>query len=240
MKERQVHRDDFKVLQNKGETSKWAREKSKSGEKKTRKDMVYVSWICIVVCILCFYQNFKPLFTEKALPLTNLTEKGNTNKLVMELEHQRAFERLKGCMVSLSILKLSGLNTGFTLWTDASNVGIGAVLMQETDEIKFPIGYASKKVLPGETSFSVIQRECLAFIWGIKKFHMYLYQKEFQVETIHCPLIYMLNTKLTNSTVMRWVLSLQTYRLRIAAIKDFKTLGQTTWAELKNEFIHFF
>ena len=75
MKEQQVHRDDFKELQNKGETLKWVREKSKSGEKKTRKDMVYVSWICIVVCIFCFYQNFKPQFTEKALPLTNLTEK---------------------------------------------------------------------------------------------------------------------------------------------------------------------
>ena len=43
MKERQVHRDDFKELQNKGETVKWVREKSKSGEKKTRKDIVYVS-----------------------------------------------------------------------------------------------------------------------------------------------------------------------------------------------------
>ena len=46
MKEQQVHRDDFKELQNKGETLKWVREKSKSGEKKTRKDMVYVSWTC--------------------------------------------------------------------------------------------------------------------------------------------------------------------------------------------------
>ena len=54
MKEQQVHRDDFKELQNKGETLKWVREKSKSGEKKTRKDIVYVSWTCIVVCSLYF------------------------------------------------------------------------------------------------------------------------------------------------------------------------------------------
>ena len=91
MKEWQVHRDDFKELQNNGETLKRVREKSKSGENNTRKDMVYVSWTCIVVCILCFYQYFTPQFTEKAFPLTNLTEKANTNKLVMELEHQRAF-----------------------------------------------------------------------------------------------------------------------------------------------------
>ena len=52
MKEQQVHRDDFKELQNKGETLKWVREKSKAGEKKIRKDMVYVSWICIVFSVL--------------------------------------------------------------------------------------------------------------------------------------------------------------------------------------------
>ena len=114
MKEQQVYRDDFKELQNKGETLKWVREKSKSGEKKTRKDMVYVSWTCIVVCIFCFYQHFKPQFTEKALPLKHLTKKGNTNKLVVKLEHQGVYERLKGCMVSTPSLKLSGINIGRT------------------------------------------------------------------------------------------------------------------------------
>ena len=54
---------------------------------------------------------------------------------------------------------------------------------------------------------------------------MYLYGKEFQVETDHCPLIYMQNTKLTNSRVMRWVLSLQPYRFRIAAIKGSQNIG---------------
>ena len=42
---------------------------------------------CSLYFLCFFYQNFKPQFTEKALPLINLTEKGNTNKLVMKLEH---------------------------------------------------------------------------------------------------------------------------------------------------------
>ena len=172
-----------------------------------------------------FYRRFIPQFAEIALPLTNLTKKGNPNKLVWEGEHQRAFERLRSYMVSTPILRLPDLDKGFTLRTDASNVGIGAVLMQETNEIKFPIAYASKKLLPRETRYSVIERECLALVWGIKKFHMYLYGKEFQVETDHCPLIYMQNTKLTNSRVMRWVLSLQPYRFRIAAIKGSQNIG---------------
>ena len=105
----------------------------------------------------------------------------------------------------------------FILRTDASNVGIGAVLLQKQNEVKFPVAYASKKLLPRETRYSVIERECLALVWGIKRFQMY--GAEFQVETDHCPLIYMQNTKLTNSRVMRWVLSLQPYRFRIVAIK---------------------
>ena len=105
-----------------------------------------------------FYRRFIPQFAEIALPLTNLTIKGNPNKLVLEGEHQRAFERLKD-MVSTPILRLPDLDKGFTLQTDASNVGIGAVLMQETNEIKFPIAYASKKLLPRETRYSVIERE---------------------------------------------------------------------------------
>ena len=62
---------------------------------------------------------------------------------------------------------------------------------------------------------------CLVY----KLFHMYLYGKEFQGETDHCPLYYMQNTKLTNSRVMRWVLSLQPYRFRISAFKRFQSIG---------------
>ena len=105
-----------------------------------------------------FYQRFihVPQFAEISLPLTNLAKKGNPNKLVWEGEHQRAFERLRSYMVSTPILRLPDLDKGFTLRTD---VGIGAVLMQETDEIKFPIAYASKTLLARETRYSVIERE---------------------------------------------------------------------------------
>ena len=93
-----------------------------------------------------FYWRFIPQFAEIALPLTSRMKKGNPQKLVWEDEHQRAFEILRGYMVSRPILRLPDLNKGCTLRTDASNVGIGAVLMQETNEIKFPKAYASKKL----------------------------------------------------------------------------------------------
>ena len=77
--------------------------------------------------------------------------------------------------MSAPILRLPDLNKGFTLsfslyilpdplLTDASNVVTGAVLMHVTNEIKFPIAYASKKLLPRETRCSVIEKECLALV----------------------------------------------------------------------------
>ena len=54
--------------------------------------------------------------------------------------------------MSTPTLTSYGMNTGSTLKTDTPNGEIGVVLMQETNEIKFPIAYASKKLLPRETS----------------------------------------------------------------------------------------
>ena len=48
-------------------------------------------------------------------------------------------------------------------------VGIGAVLLQEHNEVKFLVAYGSKKLLSRETRYSVIERECIALVWGKKK-----------------------------------------------------------------------
>ena len=55
-----------------------------------------------------------------------------------------------------------------------SDIGIRAVLLQEFEgEGKLPIAYASKKLLPRERNYLLIERECLAIIWAIEKFRKY-------------------------------------------------------------------
>lgn len=141
--------------------------------------------------------------------------------------HQSSFGSLKSYMVHVSspILRIPDLQKVFTSRIDAANIGIAAVLPQESDGIKFPTAYASKKLLPRETRYSVIERECLALVWGIRKFQMYLFGKEFHTETDHYLRIYMQNAKLTNSRVMRWGLSLQPYRFQLKAIKGVHNVG---------------
>ncbi|XP_070550990.1 uncharacterized protein [Ptychodera flava] len=105
----------------------------------------------------------------------------------------------------------------FTRLTGSS--GLGAVVLQEHEGGKFPVVYASRKLLRWETAYSVIEKECLALVWGIRKFQQYLYGKEFLIETDHQPLIFLNRAKVSNGRLMRWALYLQSFRYRIVAIK---------------------
>ena len=91
--------------------------------------------------------------------------------------------------------------------------------------LKMKVAYASKKLLPRERNYSVIEKECLGIIWGVKKFRKYLYGVEFLLETDHKPLSYMQTAKVLNTRIMRWAMKLQPYIFRIVAIRGRDNLG---------------
>jgi hypothetical protein len=166
-----------------------------------------------------YYRKFIPSFAEIASPLTDLTKKGKPNKLVWESEHQQAFQALKDMLTSAPILRMPDFDKPFLLQTDASDSGVGAALLQEHDDGCFPVAYASKKLLKREQNYSVMERECLALVFGVKHFQKYLYGNEFVIQTDHAPLSYIQRCKLENGRIMRWALFLQNYSFRIEAIK---------------------
>ena len=112
----------------------------------------------------------------------------------------------------------------FVLRSDASDVGVGVVLLQEIEgEGRLPIAYASKKLLPREKT--TIENECLGIIRGIEKFHKYLYGVEFLLEKDHKPLSYLQTAKVLNPRIMLWAMRLQRYRFKIVAIRVHDNLG---------------
>ena len=176
-----------------------------------------------------FYRRFIPSFSSIASPLTDLTKKDRPNSIKdWQDKHEKAFQTLKIRLTSSPILRLPVFRDEipFVLRTDASGVGVGAVLLQEFEgEGRLPIAYASKKLLPRKKNYSTIEKECLGIIWGIEKFRKYLYGVEFLLETDHKPLSYLQTAKVLNPRIMRWAMRLQPYRFRIVAIGGQDNLG---------------
>ncbi|XP_033730000.1 uncharacterized protein LOC117319277 [Pecten maximus] len=172
-----------------------------------------------------FYRRFIPNFAAIAVPLTDLTRKGAPNKVEWLESHERAYATLKKLLTARPVLKLPNLEQDFILRTDASDTGLGAVLLQEEEGQKMPIAYASRKLLPRERNYAVIEKECLGIVWGIQKFESYIYGREFLLETDHQPLSYLNKSKTANARLMRWALLLQPYRFRIRAIKGSDNVG---------------
>jgi len=173
-----------------------------------------------------FYRRFIPNFATIASPLTDATRKGAPNQLEWNEAQDKAFQELKAHVVNPPILRLPNLNQVFMLQTDASSIGIGAVLIQEDENgVKHPVAFASRKLLPRETRYSTIERECLAIVWGVTKFQEYLYGKEFILETDHRPLQFLGNAQFQNGRLMRWALALQPYRFVVRAIHGRENVG---------------
>ena len=104
----------------------------------------------------------------------------------------------------------------YILQTDASELGLGAVFSQlEDNGEEHPVAFASRKLLPREKNYSIIEKECLAIVWSLKVFHVYLFGQKFTVEMDHQPLLWLERMKNTNQRLTRWALGVQPYCLEI-------------------------
>ena len=120
---------------------------------------------------LCGYvSKFIPHYADLVEPLRVMTRKG-VNWLWAN-EQAQAFDRLKLALSSESVLACFRLGCPTFLITDASPVGLGAVLVQEqcTKELK-PVAYISRSLSSTEERYSQIERETLACVWAVERFH---------------------------------------------------------------------
>ncbi|XP_037784772.1 uncharacterized protein LOC119580748 [Penaeus monodon] len=168
--------------------------------------------------MISFYRLFIPNVSNLTSPLSDMLRRNVREPFVWSNENENKFEQLKQYMTTKPILKLPDINIPFALRTDASNYGVGAVLLQYVDDDPYPVAYASRKLLERERRYSTVERECLAIVFGVTRFQYYLTGKEFILEVDHKPLIYINSAKSSNNRVVRWSLCLQSYRFRIVYI----------------------
>ena len=108
-------------------------------------------------------------------PISQLTQRDIA--FVWEKLQQEAFE-------SAPVLAYFDNSKETVLIVDASNTGLGAVIMQEGK----PVAFSSKTLAPPEKMYANIEREQLAIVWGAQKFHTYEFGRRGIVETDHKPL----------------------------------------------------
>ena len=166
-----------------------------------------------------YHRKFIKNYASLAKPLTDCTRKNAPNTIDWNETNTKAFSELKAAIAQAPVLKLPNFDEAFILTTDASCSGIGAVLMQAEDDVLKPVMFVSRKLKPAETRYSAIERECLALVWAVKRLHVFLYGREFVLQTDHQPLRYLDRTKYENDRVMRWALTLQLYRFTLQVVK---------------------
>ena len=173
---------------------------------------------------ISFYRKFIPHASSLTAPLSDMLKKGVKEPLIYSDTAKNSFETLKQLMSSDPILRLPNPDLPFVLRTDASDYGLGCVLLQYVDGMPFPVSYGSRKLLPRETRLSTIEKEALAIVFGVGRFHFYLVGKEFILEVDHKPLVYM-NSAKNNNKVVRWSLALQPYKFRVVHVAGKDMIG---------------
>ncbi|CAF2087757.1 unnamed protein product [Rotaria magnacalcarata] len=143
----------------------------------------------------------------------------NINGLLnTRLDELNAFDQLKQILTTDMVLRLPNNRFTFKVQTDASDEGIGVVLLQIYPEGDRPIAYLSKKFTQAQRKWSPMEQECYAFICSLDKWHNYLSGIKFTWETDHKALTQLNQKAQINKRCERWRLKILEYDYKVKYI----------------------
>ena len=161
-----------------------------------------------------YYRRFIRDFSTTARPLHKLAERSCSFNWTEECE--QSFNQLRLSVTSAPVLAFPDFSKTFTLDTDASSTGIGAVLSQVHDDgSERVIAYASRLLSKSEQSYCVTRRELLAVVHVLHYFRPYLLGKGFVLRTDHGSLTWLTHFREPEGQLARWLERLQEYDFRV-------------------------
>ncbi|XP_036322190.1 uncharacterized protein K02A2.6-like [Rhagoletis pomonella] len=166
-----------------------------------------------------YYNKFISNFADKAAPLNQLRRQGE--KFRWGEKQEKAFLALKHQLSRAPLLIHFDDQLPLILATDASSHGIGAFISHRMpDGSEKPIAFASKTLDHHQIRYSQIEKEALSIVFGVKKFHQFLFGRQFTLLTDHKPLVSIFTPDKQLPSVMiqrlqRWALLLMSYRYTI-------------------------
>ncbi len=170
------------------------------------------------LALVGFYRKFISRFSVVSAPLRSVAK--DSAEFKWGSAQQEAFDALKMAVVSAPVLRLPDFSKRFRLVTDAAtSAGIGCVLMQEHSDGLHPVAFASRSLKDAEKNYSATEAELLGVIWALGKFRHYLYGREFDIETDHQPLKWLMKQENPSGRLARWMYKLSEYQFTVKYLK---------------------
>ena len=172
-----------------------------------------VSQLRSFIGAVTFYRDMYPKRSHLLAPLTALVGK---KKLVWTPDCEKSFKAVKALLAKDAFLKYPNHNKPFHVYCDASDLQLGAVIMQDDQ----PVAFYSRKLNAAQRNYTVGEKEILSIVETLKEFRTTLFGcKALHVHTDHKNLLY---NKMSSQRVMRWRLLLEEYMPIFHYIKGAK------------------
>jgi hypothetical protein len=160
-----------------------------------------------------YYRKYIPHYASLSAILSDLLKKGS--KFVWSPETDRAFLDIKSRLASRPILRPPDFSKPFIVAVDASDLAIGATLMQESEGVEHPVCFISRKLNMHQKRYSIVEKEALALLTAVRSFSVYFGSAPVIVYTDHSPLVFLDRMANRNQKLLRWSLELQQYNLDV-------------------------
>ena len=174
-----------------------------------------VSQLKSFIGLVNYYGKFLPDLSTVLAPLYRFLQRETEWKWMDK--QQKAFEEVKTLLTSDRLLVHYDPDMELILACDALPYGVGAVLShQDPDGRERPITFASRTLAPAERNYSQLEKEGLAIVFGVKRFHAYLFGRHFVIFSDHKPLWHLFKENsatppLASARIQRWALTLGGY-----------------------------
>ena len=174
------------------------------------------------LCGINYYGTFIKNMSTIRAPLDELLKKDV--KWNWSPQCQQAFQKAKDILSSDLILTHYDPNKQLVVATDATSYAIGGLVMYRfNDGTQKAISHASRTLTNTERSYSQIEKEALALVFAVQKFHQYIYGRKFILQSDHKPLISIFGSKkgipvYTANRIQRWAIIFLAYNFKIEYI----------------------
>ena len=163
-----------------------------------------------------YFRDYIPKISVLTAPLNGLRNVPGKLGDLWTHKQNEAFENIKEALAHSPVLQPPNLDMPFHVATDASDVGIGAVLYQVDQDKKINhIGFMARSLSKSERNYGTTKRELLAIVFALNKFHQYLWGRHFTLHTDHKALVYIHTQKGLNAMLNKWLDTLLDYDFTI-------------------------